>query len=527
MYKIMVADDEKIVLQSLKMIIQKNFGQSCEIELTKTGRGVIELAESFRPDIALIDIQMPGINGIDAIEEVQKFSQSTYFIIISAFDKFDYAKKAIDLGVVEFLTKPFNVEKITKVLEKVMRMVDNDRHNREVHLKNREKLETVVPIIESDMIYTILFQEDYGEQINHFKQLLDIEEAYGFIMIIEFGDEMQEQRMTNLIGASVKVQKYYREFREIVKNFFKCHMGALMANKVVVFVPCEKPEIEYNERIKIIEQARDMVHKLKKHIDIEFKVGIGSAQKMEQLLISYKEAAKAIRMTQGSISHIKDIIPQQMVCHNDLADLEKNLLYQMKKRNLSDFLSQVNALYEALKEIYSLEDRSFQMKLLESLIIVQQEVKDYTAIEYKKDTKEISSILEYRGEALKVTFTNYMSWLYQCREGAKEEVYSDIIMEAKELIDHSYSKDINLEMISRKVNISPYYFSKIFKEETGENFIDYVTAIRIEKAKEVLKERDCSIKEVCIQVGYKDPNYFSRLFKKQVGVTPTEYREGL
>ena len=523
----MVADDEKIVLQSLKMIIEKNFGQSCELEMTKTGRGVIELAESFRPDIALVDIQMPGINGIDAIEEVQKFSQSTYFIIISAFDKFDYAKKAIDLGVVEFLTKPFNAEKITKVLEKVMRMVDKDRHNREVSLKNREKLETVVPIIESGMIYTILFQEDYGQQMDHFKQLLDIEESYGFIMMIEFGDERKEQGMTNLIGASVKVQKRYREFREIVKTFFNCHVGALMANKVVVFVPCEKPEIEYNERIKIIGQARDMVHKLKKHIEIEFNVGIGSAQKMEQLSISYKEAAKAIRMTQGSVSHIKDIIPKQVVCSNDLADLEKNLLYQMKKRNLSAFLTQVSTVYETLKEIYSIEERAFQIKLIESLIIIQQEVKDYTTLEYKKDTKEISSLLEYRGEALKVAFTDYMSWLYQCYEGGKEEVYSDIIMEAKQFIDHSYSKDINLEMVSRRVNISPYYFSKIFKEETGENFIDYVTAIRIEKAKEVLKEKGCSIKEVCIEVGYKDPNYFSRLFKKQVGVTPTEYREGL
>jgi len=472
MYKIMVADDEKIVLQSLKMIIEKKFGQSCEIEMTKTGRGMIELAESFRPDIALVDIQMPGINGIDAIEEIQKFSQSTYFIIISAFDKFDYAKKAIDLGVVEFLTKPFSVEKITKVLEKVMRMVDNDRHNREVNLKNREKLETVVPIIESGMIYTILFQEDYGEQINHFKQLLDIEEAYGFIMMIEFGGEMKDRKLTNLIGASVKVQKYYREFREIVKTFFKCHMGAMMANKVVVFVPCEKPEIEYNERIHIITQAREMVYKLKKHIDIEFKVGIGSVQKMEQLLCSYKEATKAIRMAQGSVSHINDIIPDQIVCQNDLVDLEKSLVYQMKKRNLSAFLAQVNALYDALKEIYSLEERAFQIKLLESLIILQQEVKDYTTLEYKKNEKEISSILEYRGEALKVAFTDYMSWLYQCHEGAKEEVYSDIIMKAKEIIDHSYSKDINLEMISRKVNISPYYFSKIFKEETGENFID-------------------------------------------------------
>ncbi|MHB8128188.1 MAG: helix-turn-helix domain-containing protein, partial [Mobilitalea sp.] len=79
--------------------------------------------------------------------------------------------------------------------------------------------------------------------------------------------------------------------------------------------------------------------------------------------------------------------------------------------------------------------------------------------------------------------------------------------------------------VSRIVDISPYYFSKLFKEETGENFIEYLTNIRIEKAKKLLQNRDVSIKNICVDTGYSDPNYFSRIFKKQVGVTPTEYRE--
>ena len=86
-------------------------------------------------------------------------------------------------------------------------------------------------------------------------------------------------------------------------------------------------------------------------------------------------------------------------------------------------------------------------------------------------------------------------------------------------------KDISLDDISRELDISPYYFSKLFKEETGENFVEYVTARRISKAKSLLKEADKSIKEICMEVGYSDPNYFSRIFKKYQGVTPTEYKE--
>ena len=92
MYKIMLADDEGIVIDSLKFIIEKNFEGLCQVESAKTGRKVIELAESFRPDIAVMDIQMPGINGIEAMREIRQMNKSTVFIVMSAYDKFDYAR---------------------------------------------------------------------------------------------------------------------------------------------------------------------------------------------------------------------------------------------------------------------------------------------------------------------------------------------------------------------------------------------------------------------------------------------------
>ncbi|HPF30277.1 MAG TPA: response regulator, partial [Lachnospiraceae bacterium] len=116
MYKIMLADDEGIVIDALKFIIQKNFGDSCMIEAAKTGRSVIELAERFRPDIALMDIQMPGINGIEAMREIQANNSNIIFIVISAYDKFDYAKEAIHLGVLEYVNKPIEQGKVVALL---------------------------------------------------------------------------------------------------------------------------------------------------------------------------------------------------------------------------------------------------------------------------------------------------------------------------------------------------------------------------------------------------------------------------
>ena len=139
MYRIMLADDEGIMLEALKNIITSNFGGECEIATAKTGRAVVELAESFRPDIAFMDIQMPGLNGIQAMKEIQKTNKNIIFIVISAYDKFSYAKEAINLGVLEYLTKPVNKRVVIDVCMKAMKKVDEDRQKRSDDLENQGK----------------------------------------------------------------------------------------------------------------------------------------------------------------------------------------------------------------------------------------------------------------------------------------------------------------------------------------------------------------------------------------------------
>ncbi|MBQ6322832.1 MAG: helix-turn-helix transcriptional regulator, partial [Lachnospiraceae bacterium] len=107
----------------------------------------------------------------------------------------------------------------------------------------------------------------------------------------------------------------------------------------------------------------------------------------------------------------------------------------------------------------------------------------------------------------------------------KEKQSETVVSKAKNYILENYASDISLDDVSREVNVSPYYFSKLFKEEAGENFIEYLTGIRMEKAKQLLLQEGRSIKEIGMLVGYGDPNYFSRIFKKQTEMTPREFRE--
>ena len=112
MYKIMIGDDEGIVIDALTFIINRHFEGKCIIESAKSGRSVIELAENFRPDIVIMDIQMPGINGIEAMKEIKEMNSNTIFIVLSAYDKFDYAREALNIGALDYLNKPIQQDAI-------------------------------------------------------------------------------------------------------------------------------------------------------------------------------------------------------------------------------------------------------------------------------------------------------------------------------------------------------------------------------------------------------------------------------
>lgn len=529
MYRIMLADDEGIVIDSLKYIIEKNFGDNCSIKSAKTGRAVIELAEEFRPDIAIMDIQMPGINGIEAIKEIQKISPSTIFIIMSAYDKFTYAKEAINLGVLEYLTKPANQGKIVSTLEKAMKIIDHDREKRSNDLLIKEKLETVVPIIESGFIYTILLQDNYEKETKSFKELLVIEEDQGFIMVIQYGELGEKGDLLNPVGVSVKAQTFYVELREIVKEFFKGIVGSVMVNQVVVFIPWKKRDMEYNERIEIIEKARNLVRKLIRRIDLNFKAGIGSVKPLSELMVSYKEAVSAIRQNKGKVVHINDIKSVSEYEKDYVGQMETVLFQLVKAGDIANARGEADTYFDWIVENGEKYEIDIKTKLFELILRIETEIFScgVTAYHSRFNHKSFKMITDCKNdEEFKKWFVDKITEMCTNVIVYREKQSDGVISRAKNYILEHYMKEISLDDVSREVDISPYYFSKLFKEETGENFIEYLSSIRIEKSKRLLINRKLSIKEICMEVGYGDPNYFSRIFKKHTGKTPSEYREG-
>ena len=527
MYKIMIADDEGIVIDSLKFIIEKEFGDTCVVEYAKTGRSVIELAEMFRPDIAIMDIQMPGINGIEAMREIRKGNRDVLFVVVSAYDKFGYARDAIRLGVLEYITKPMERTRIVSVLKKGMGIIDAEREKRSNDLLVKEKLETVVPIIESGLIYDILLQEKFTEDIDNYKTILGFDKPYAYMMSVVCGDSQVGSHMTNAVGSSVKMQQHYQEVRGCLKEYFDCIVGTVMSNKLAVLIPCGKDKMDYNERIDLIDKARALVRHMRGKTGISFRIGIGRAGVLQEMADSYNEALNALAMTTGSVAHADDLPIGCDYAGDYPIHLEKKIFDELEKGQINGVLSAVRAFFCWMEENNPADVMCIRLKILEFVLYAEH-------IAYQKGgmTYHFSSRQDYlptvmgldSAEALRDWFLERMGHACQNILRKREEKAGSIIEMAEAYIRGNFHRDMSLDEVSRTVNISPYYFSKIFKEGTGKNFIEYLTNIRMERAKELLNTTEYSMKEICAMCGYSDPNYFSRSFKKNVGVTPTEYK---
>jgi Response regulator containing CheY-like receiver domain and AraC-type DNA-binding domain len=529
MYKILIVDDEQIVLDSVKFIIEKYMENSLVTETARSGREAIEKSETFRPDIVLMDIKMPGISGLSAIANIEKFHSGAIFIVITACEKFDFAKEALHLGAIDYLNKPISRNKLVDALERAIRIKETKRKELEAELELKEKMAFILPVLENGFIYSLLFSDDHSMEIASLKRILDIDACGGYIMTIESGDQRGNEGMTNKIGLSFISQKYYPLMRDAIKESCNCIIGPVMLNRIIVFVPCDSNAEEYRQRIEALKIASVIYERIKKIVcNVDFYIGVGNCYTDLKLINkSLEESLRAFGYANSSgIYHINDIPHEREFKKTYPENEEKQLLKNIPSGNVDNCLLSFDRIFEWFREEYNGNIREISSGLTELVVMIGRISKEYgiesngsSNIEYLNEFSLIDDII-----LLKTWLKNRIRSVCVEIGNIRDKKLSGIIISAKEHIENNYAHEITLEDVSREVNVSPNYFSKLFKDETGNNFIDYVTALRIEKAKKLLSDSKYVNKEISYQIGYSDPNYFSRIFKKIVGVTPTEYR---
>ncbi|SHH50809.1 two-component system, response regulator YesN [Caloranaerobacter azorensis DSM 13643] len=505
MYRLLIADDEPIEREGLKLIINKNLPDIRVIGEAKNGREAIELVDELSPDILLLDIKMPGINGIEAAKEIRRKYKNLKIIILSAYDYFAYAKESFSLGVYDYLLKPVRRAKLIETLEKVISEIEKERIERQEKLKLREELSDIKNMFEEKFVTIILEDGLKGE--NNIKNRIDIlDMTFDLYYVLAISIESKNNDMLSNIYDEV-----FRYFKHREKSIISKYN-----DNIYVLVEVDNiNEIEV-KRLSY-ERANKIYNRLIGKYDIDIRIGVKIGRGIDNLKRVIIEANKLIISVKN-----KNII-------SDFYDKNEEDLIEIKEeyqKILSIIKGIVNGDRESLIELYNLlemlciSENYKIIKLYEIISILRFLIFKKRGKMYFNDLLSGSKNLELDlCYVKKIVIDELNKYFVEINNQTHE-----IIERAKEYIYKNYNKDIKLEDVAEKVSVSPYYFSKLFKKEMGKNFIDFLTELRIEEAKKKLDE-GMSIKAVSRCIGYSDPNYFSRVFKKITGMSPNSYKK--
>lgn len=531
MYKLMVVDDEQIVIDAVNFIVKNHIAGVSVCVSARSGGEAVELVARHKPDIVLMDICMPGMNGLTAIAEMKRIAPMTRFVIISAYEQFEFAKQAVELDVREYLLKPVNKQRITDTIDRIVLELDAEQMRVKRNLETQEKFEQALRVLEHGLIYSILINRDPAQELTQYRKLVGIEDNSGYVMILRYASDGQQKEWID-IRRSIEEEQFFIVFRDILKIRRHCLIGPAMPDRTVVYI-FSKQKDEYQSRVRSIGFAEEIMREIRKVSDMDFCIGIGSIKSDGEIAYSYEEALRALREGEGDcVVHISDIAPKVAGEERSIVLGERELLDALE---LGDAHKANRVLYDIFKqldkkELFGESGSRIRNKLIELIVIAHRIAMDLNVEEdvYLNYNGYLNEILQI-GEpgAFEAWYKNRITYLAMKIRKTREMTTSKIISDAKAYIEENYGQEISLDGLSRELGISPQYFSKLFKKEVGVNFIEYLTQLRLKKAKEIMKDGGKSIKEICYMVGYTDPNYFSRIFRKHTDLSPTEYIKGV
>ena len=438
MMKILLADDERYDRETVKHIIKENFSDKLEVYEAKNGREAIELSESIRPDLIIIDIKMPGIDGIQALKEISVTLPNLYSIILTAYDYFDFALEAVKINVKEYILKPFAEEEIIDKISKGIQWVKKEQNKRRSEIEDKEKIYTLLPVLENQLSDLIINDKLSGVDYRMYLQCLNMNFINSYAMVISIKDKYAYKDLNRNEKDRIKMNigEYIKEF---VNRRYKCIGNYVFYEELTYFIQMENEDSDDFKTLEI-DLAFNLRREIKKRFNISIRAGLGEIyDSVEQIVESYREATKCLVYNSDNVNiiHISDInerVIGENFINNIGIDVSDN-----KNRN----------------------SNKIKMKLFEDV---------------------------------------------------------------KNFIKENIETELELEKVANNFGLSVYYFSRTFKEAIGINYSEYINKCRIDIAKELLSDGEMNVKEVCYKVGYNDPNYFSKVFKKYEGVSPANFK---
>jgi len=531
-YKLLVVDDEELVRNA---IISKLDWSSLGFEpvmQAEDGEQALEMALEFKPEVVLTDVRMPFMDGLELAERLAKELPDTKVIILSGHDEFEYAQEAIKIGVMDYILKPIRSAKLTELMRNVKQLLDKEKGEKEKLLKLKSQLHQSLPLLREKFLNSMLNNSASEYDIQKKLDFLDIKlSGHSYVVCVSEIDNLTVHAETKsaedieLLNFSVlNIISELTESKGIVFNDFY-NRQVIIFNKIDFDTLSGK-----NNLYNLLECIRENIEK---HLEVSVTIGIGSVvSRLKDLHISYNDALYAIDykivLGKNKIYNIKDLGYRQSEVYYPIEKIN-SLLSTVKLEGMEKVKKCTDDFFDDLISKKSLSPDNIKIILSELINGAQKvlmEVKREDGDSCCMDFGIYEEIAKYETlQDLKVIISKFLSGICKYIRTNRNSRNLQIIDRARQCIDENYRlEELSLNFVAGIVAVSPGYLSILFRKETNETFVEYLTRVRMEKAKELLKTSSLKAYEVAYKVGYTDPHYFSICFKKYTGIPPSEYK---
>ncbi|MDF2908006.1 MAG: AraC family transcriptional regulator [Herbinix sp.] len=535
MYKMIIADDESMVRDSL---IDKLNWTELQIEIigvASDGEEAYDMALALKPDILLTDIRMPHLDGLELSAKLRDDLPDLKIIIVSGYSDFTYAKTALELDITDYILKPIEVKKLTQVIRKVLSELDKEK---DINLYIQDlkdqmsdfRLLAIDKFLVNLLLGTPINNEQLYRKCHYLKLPFEIDEQIS-IAVIEPDTFDEISRNLSEDDLQLLIFSFHNITSEIINNYEAGFCVQLNDTQLVVIF---KAFIHLQDlQLNLCHQIQQAIRKYLNHT---VSIGIGyPVNDISQIQTGYTYALKALQYRfytgKESINFIDDF-DTQMDCDEldavKVSTIENDLFNAIQ---LGDNL-QVKEIVEKFHSL--IQSTSLTIPTIRQYYhdMVSQISRHFRAnqINHKPISdmdKQIKSIMI--NATIQSSLTNALR--DYCIEIASfffermEIRHTKMIEQIRSYIDKNYMNELSISTIAEHVFLTPNYVSLIFKQTTQMTVIEYITKVRIEKAKELLKSPDLKIFEIAEMVGYPNPRYFSKVFKKVTNLHPSQYKE--
>jgi len=518
-YTILLADDERIEREGLSLFLQRNIVQPARVECVSNGIELLTRAEAIRPDVIIADVEMPGMNGLDSLAVLRQKGLDFRTIIFSAYNHFEYAREAIHLEADAFLLKSTKREEILKTVNQCLERVAEGRREAEDRHRMETLVKEILPIVEADFITSILLDEVNEIALERYLDLLGIRFHTGCMASFRFPEYDLLGMLENVRDGEL-APRYF--LRNCLNDSGKALIGPIVNRKVTVFFSFEEETTEYRIRTFAIELASRACHLYRKETGCTLFAGIGNyCMTIRDLAESYRQSIRSLSETSGAdfVRHFGDIGAARLP--SDPFQRDESIIMQLiDNKNDETLNAQLKRTFADVGPLDISMDAKKDM-VLSFVIAAWNRVR-----EFFPGTVSLKDALDFPLASLPRVGTHpaLLEWLLECiklliefqREGATSTVRI-YIRSATQFIDQNYMKNISLDTVAEATGVSSYYLSHLFRKELGTNYIRYLTNFRMKTAARILEREKLPLEKIAPLVGYSNPYYFIKLFKKYQG----------